>query len=67
MKVGAAEDYLRGRPLDDPTIAEAARLAAESADPSSDTRAPADYKRAMVAELTRRALTRAAERARGGN
>jgi carbon-monoxide dehydrogenase medium subunit len=67
VKATAAEAALQGKPLTEKTIAEAARLAADAADPSSDTRAPADYKRAMVAELTRRALQRAAEHARGGN
>jgi carbon-monoxide dehydrogenase medium subunit len=38
----------------------------EASDPADDDRGPVDYKRAMVRELTRRALERALERARGG-
>jgi carbon-monoxide dehydrogenase medium subunit len=67
IKATAAEDALRGKPPDGANFAQAARLAAEASDPASDPRAPADYKRAMVAALTQRALARAAERARGGN
>ena len=66
IKATAAEASLTGKPLDEANIKEAGRLAAEASDPSSDTRAPAEYKKAMVKELTVRALTRAAERARGG-
>jgi len=35
-------------------------------DPASDTRSPADYRKAMVQELTIRALKSAVERAKGG-
>jgi carbon-monoxide dehydrogenase medium subunit len=38
----------------------------ESSDPAEDDRGPVDYKRAMVRELTRRALRRALARAQGG-
>ena len=44
-------------------IAQAAQLAAGEAEPSSDLRGPAKYKRGLVKELTRRALARAYERA----
>ncbi len=43
-------------------IKQAAQLAAEAAQPSSDLRGPAEYKLSMVKELTKRALTRARER-----
>ncbi|HEY7833564.1 MAG TPA: xanthine dehydrogenase family protein subunit M [Ktedonobacterales bacterium] len=61
-----AEQYLVGKPLDDATIREAARLAAAAADPISDLRGPAEYKRAMVRTLTARALRAAAQRATNG-
>ncbi|MFQ5838564.1 MAG: FAD binding domain-containing protein, partial [Thermoplasmata archaeon] len=61
-----AENYLRGRTLDETTIGEAARLAAQAAEPSADLRGSEDYKRAMVEVFTRRALRAAVERARGG-
>lgn len=59
-----AEDYLRGRPADDESFAEAGRIAAEHCRPSADQRGPVDYKRHLAGELTKRALRRAAERAR---
>jgi carbon-monoxide dehydrogenase medium subunit len=59
-----AEDYLRGRPADEESFAQAGRLAAEHCRPSADQRGPADYKRHLAGELTTRALRRAAERAR---
>ena len=44
-------------------FAVAARLAADDALPVDDQRGPADYKRHLTEELTKRALRRAAERA----
>ena len=61
-----AQNFLLGKRLDEQTIREAARLAAEAADPTSDLRGPADYKRAMVRTLTTRALRTAAQRATNG-
>ena len=58
-----AEDYLRGRPAGEDTFTEAARIAAEHCHPAADQRGPEDFKRHLVAELTTRALRRAAERA----
>ena len=66
IKATDAEASLAGKAPDEAALAEAGRLATEASDPSSDTRAPAEYKRAMVAELTVRALARAVERAKGG-
>ena len=63
LKAGSAEEFLRGKALDEENIKRAADLAAEAAEPSSDLRGPADYKVAMIRELTKRALTRAGERA----
>jgi carbon-monoxide dehydrogenase medium subunit len=63
IKAKKAEDFLRGKKLDDANIRQAAQFAADDAQPSSDLRGPADYKKALVKELARRALTRAAERA----
>ncbi|HEY8393885.1 MAG TPA: xanthine dehydrogenase family protein subunit M [Thermaerobacter sp.] len=64
LRASKAEEYLVGKPLTADTIAEAARLAAEQAEPSSDQRGPEEYKRDMVRVLTQRALQEAAERAR---
>ena len=62
LKARKAEDFLRGKKLDEATIGKAAQLAADDSEPSSDLRGPADYKRGLVKELTKRALSRAAER-----
>jgi aerobic carbon-monoxide dehydrogenase medium subunit len=62
LKADRAEDFLRGKKLDQSNIKQAAQLAAEAAQPSSDLRGPAEYKVSMVKELTKRALTRAGER-----
>jgi len=58
-----AEDYLRGRAADHDTFTRAADIAAEHCHPAADQRGPEDYKRHLVAELTLRALHRAAKRA----
>jgi carbon-monoxide dehydrogenase medium subunit len=60
-----AEEFLRGRAATDDSFAEAGRIAAEHCRPSADQRGPAEYKRHLAAELTTRALRRAAARARG--
>jgi carbon-monoxide dehydrogenase medium subunit len=66
IKATRAEAALRGKAPNDANLKEAGRLAAEMSDPASDTRAPADYRKAMVQELTIRALKSAVERAKGG-
>jgi carbon-monoxide dehydrogenase medium subunit len=66
IKATQAEAYLRGKPLAPDNINQAAQLTMEASDPIEDDRGPVDYKRAMVRELTRRAIRRAAARAQGG-
>ncbi len=57
----AAEELLRGAPVGEESIAEAARLAEEAASPrDSVIRGSAEYRKAMVGVLVRRALARAA-------
>jgi carbon-monoxide dehydrogenase medium subunit len=63
IKARKAEDFLRGKKLDQASIAQAAQLAADDAQPSSDLRGPAEYKKGLVKELAKRSLSRAAERA----
>src|SRR6266496_218678 len=55
-----AADSLAGAELDEGTIAQAARLAAQAAQPRSDLRGSADYKRRVVQVFTERALRQAA-------
>lgn len=66
IKATEAEQYLKGKPPDERTLAEAARLAAKAATPSADRRGSVEYKREMARVLTARALARAVERAGGG-
>ena len=58
-----AEEFLLGRVADEESFAAAGRIAAEHCHPIADQRGPQDYKRHLVAELTTRALRRAAARA----
>ena len=57
-----AEDFLLGRAADEESFAAAGAIAAEGCHPVVDQRGPEDYKRHLVAELTTRALRRAALR-----
>jgi carbon-monoxide dehydrogenase medium subunit len=66
LRATAAEGHLVGRRLDDATVAEAARLAGEAAQPTADRRGSVEYKREMARVLAGRAIRRAAERAAGG-
>ncbi len=61
-----AEQFLVGKPLNEANILEAANLSAAAAQPSTDLRGPAEYKRAMVRTLTVRALRLATQRATEG-
>ena len=63
LKARAAEDHLRGKPLDDAAITEAARLAMSICEPAADLRGDVAYKTAMAGEMTQRALRSAAARA----
>jgi carbon-monoxide dehydrogenase medium subunit len=58
IEATAAEEVLTGRPLTAETIAEAGRLAAEAAQPKSDHRGSATYKRHIVNMFTTRILSR---------
>ncbi|MFL9936521.1 xanthine dehydrogenase family protein subunit M [Paraburkholderia sp. RL18-103-BIB-C] len=58
-----AEQGLRGKPLDQQAIAEAARLAMAACEPVADLRGDVEYKTAMAGEMTRRALSIAYSRA----
>src|SRR5438094_5189503 len=62
-----AEETLRGQVPDDKVLAAAGAAAASAAQPVSDLRGPADYKRDVVRVLTQRAIRKAVARAKGGN
>ncbi len=66
IKAKKAEGFLKGKWLDEGTIKQAARLAAEESQPTSDLRGPAEYKWDLVRVLTIRALGSALERAGSG-
>jgi aerobic carbon-monoxide dehydrogenase medium subunit len=63
IKARKAEDFLRGKKLEETNIRQAAQLAADESQPSSDLRGPAEYKKGLIKELAKRGLLRAAERA----
>jgi CO/xanthine dehydrogenase FAD-binding subunit len=63
IRAPAAEEYLEGRAITPETMSEAGRIAVGEAHPISDFRASADYRRDLIAVLTRRALANAYARA----
>lgn len=60
LRATAAEEALRGQPLDAEHLARAAQLAAEGTDPPADLNATSVYKRHLARVLTGRALQEAA-------
>jgi carbon-monoxide dehydrogenase medium subunit len=64
IRAREAEELLRGSELSHDLIAEAARRAAEAAQPRTDIRGTAEYKRNLVRVFTERGLRTAAEAAR---
>ena len=65
IRAEQAERALRGKTLTEKTIAGAVDAARTAADPQSDMRGSADYKRALVGALVKRAIEIALRRARG--
>jgi carbon-monoxide dehydrogenase medium subunit len=63
LRAAAAEQHLRGSPFDEAAVNEAAQLAMSICEPVEDLRGNVEYKIAMAAEMTRRALHAAAKRA----
>jgi aerobic carbon-monoxide dehydrogenase medium subunit len=60
LRATAAEQALRGRPLEPASIADAAEQAAEGTEPPGDLNASPEYKRHLARVLCRRALEEAA-------
>ena len=65
IKATEAESALRGQKISDKLIVTAAEAARAASDPQSDMRGSAQYKRALVGALVKRALEIAMRRARG--
>ncbi|PWK61263.1 xanthine dehydrogenase family protein subunit M [Aminobacter sp. AP02] len=63
MRAPEVEDFLVGKPLVNPSGAEAGCIFAASIDPVDDHIASADYRRGLIAELTHRAIEAACTRA----
>jgi carbon-monoxide dehydrogenase medium subunit len=65
LRATEVESVLRGKTLDEKTIQAAANAAREAAQPLSDMRGSAEYKRVLVGALVKRAIGIAARRAHG--
>ncbi len=65
LLVAEAGEYLAGKPVSEDVVDEAARLAKEAARPIDDMRGSVRQRKHLSAVLTRRALWKAIERARG--
>lgn len=65
LRAKEAEAILRGKILDEKSMLSAASAAREAAQPQSDMRGSAEYKRVLVGELVKRAIRVAVRRARG--
>ena len=63
IRARKAEEFLAGQPAGEEAFAEAGRIAVTEAKPIDDFRASADYRRDLIAVLTRRALEGALEAA----
>jgi len=63
IRAPEAEAYLAGKPITTDAMVEAGRIAAGEARPISDFRASAEYRRDLIAVLTRRTLESACARA----
>ncbi len=61
-----AGDWLAGKPVNAESIRTAAEMAQAAAQPITDMRGTADYRRHLCGVLVRRALEAAVERAKGG-
>ena len=65
MRAKKAEEILRGRKLDQELLEESGEAAAGEASPIDDIRGSADYRRELLAVLTKRAITQAIQQAEG--
>lgn len=66
LKITEAERMMVGQQPSDELFAEAGAIAARTCEPEDNVRGPAEYKRAVVAEYTKRGFASALARANGG-
>jgi CO/xanthine dehydrogenase FAD-binding subunit len=66
VRAEAAEEQLRGARVDEPSIRAAAAVAVAGLHPTSDLHGSQEYRVGLLRTMTERALTKAAQRARGG-
>ena len=62
LRAASSEQFLKGKALDDETLAKAAEMAVEGVDPPSDVHGNGEYRLEMIKVLTRRSLKLAASR-----
>jgi carbon-monoxide dehydrogenase medium subunit len=62
LRATSAEQYLKGKTLDDDVIMEAAERAVEGVSPASDVHGSREYRLEMIKVLTRRSLKLALSR-----
>ncbi len=65
IRASTTEQLLKGKNPNDNMIEEAGRLSASDSEPMDDLRGSAEYKRALVDELTQRAIKLSLQRAEG--
>jgi carbon-monoxide dehydrogenase medium subunit len=65
IRAKKAEEILRGKKLDQELLEKCGQTAAGEASPIDDIRGSADYRRELLAVLTKRAITQAIEQAEG--
>ena len=65
IRASSAEELLKGKKPDENMLAEVGRLAAADSEPMEDLRGSVEYKRALVNELTQRAIKLSLQRAEG--
>ncbi len=65
IRARKAEEILKGRKLDQELLEKSGQAAAEEASPIDDIRGSADYRRELLAVLTKRAMAQAIQQAEG--
>ncbi len=65
IRAKKAEEILRGKKLDQRLLEKSGQAASGEASPIDDIRGSADYRRELVAVLTKRAITQATQQAEG--